>query len=154
MEEVHIRPAVETDIKAISHLMIELTEKYITFELADDVKGKLLASLSVDSLMEAFNKHWDYFVATIHNQIVGVIGMKDVSHLLHLFVMEAFQGKNIANQLWQVAKNNALTLCPLTCFTVNSAISAQAVYKKWGFRAIDGVRTRNGFSDVPMKLYL
>ncbi|WP_298771515.1 GNAT family N-acetyltransferase [uncultured Shewanella sp.] len=154
MEGVHIRHATAGDIRKMSHLMVCLTEKYITLGLADDVKAKVLASFSVDGLVKAFSEQCDYFVAVADKRIVGVIGMKETSHLYHLFVAEAFQGRGLANQLWQVAKKNALNMQNLTHFTVNSAVSAQTVYKNWGFRVINGVRTREGFSDVPMKLDL
>ncbi|WP_299492051.1 GNAT family N-acetyltransferase [uncultured Shewanella sp.] len=154
MEEICIRKAMHTDINAMSALMISSAEKYIAFELTDKCKAKLLASMSTDALTQYFTFHYDYYVAIMDEEIIGVIGMKDTSHLYHLFVADTFYGRGVARLLWQVAKENAINFGGLSYFTVNSAITAQEIYKKWGFLPIDGIRTRDGFSDIPMKLSL
>ncbi|WP_372771419.1 GNAT family N-acetyltransferase [Pseudoalteromonas sp.] len=37
-------------------------------------------------------------------------------------------------------------------FTVNSAVNAEIVYLRFGFKRIDGVRNREGMVDIPMAL--
>lgn len=151
-EPVLIRKAIVDDICDISALMIRTAKQHITPALDEKTAVSLLASMSGESLQQYFDAGHNYYVAIIGHKIVGVIGMKAVSHLLHLFVSDAFQGRGIARKLWKTAKEAALNRVELLDFTVNSVINAQAVYKKLGFVPINGIRTRNGFSDVPMRL--
>ncbi|WP_081305589.1 GNAT family N-acetyltransferase [Vibrio coralliilyticus] len=42
----------------------------------------------------------------------------------------------------------------LVHFTVNSAVNAEHVYLSFGFKRINGVRSRGGMVDIPMELTL
>ncbi|MCL1126138.1 GNAT family N-acetyltransferase [Shewanella surugensis] len=149
-----IRKAIPSDINEMSALMMCSAKQHITPILDEKAEVLLLNSMSTDKLAQYFDEDHDYYVAIIDDQIVGLIGMKAVSHLLHLFVSDAFQGRGLARRLWKTAKMAALNGAELMAFTVNSAINAQKVYKKLGFVPIDGIRTCNGFSDIPMTLTL
>jgi len=83
-----------------------------------------------------------------------VIGIKENSHLYHLFVADPFQGRGHAQQLWQHAKAECLASGNPGVFTVNSALNAAPVYRKWGFEPLCEVRERSGIKDIPMRLLL
>ncbi|MFA0492056.1 GNAT family N-acetyltransferase [Vibrio splendidus] len=39
-------------------------------------------------------------------------------------------------------------------FTVNSAVNAESVYSRFGFKRTEGIRNRQGMIDIPMLLDL
>ena len=82
--------------------------------------------------------------------IQGYMSIKDQSHIYHLFVAEAFQGKGIAKQLW----NHARALTQSKSFTVRSSLFAVPVYKQFGFVEAEEVGCKDGVSFQPMKLFI
>jgi len=71
-------------------------------------------------------------VALFHNNIVGVIEIRNYCHISLLFVDEQYHRKGVARGLL----NHALDICrchnpDISQITVNSSPYALAIYKKW-----------------------
>jgi GNAT superfamily N-acetyltransferase len=84
---------------------------------------------------------------------VGFLGMRDFSHLQHLFVESAYQGQGIASKLWKLALN----ICQLRgtrVFTVNASFKALPIYQAWGFKVASPVVIAAGIQSTPMQLSL
>ena len=149
-----IRAARHTDVEAISQLIEPLVTKYISPSCSEQGVEILLRSMSGQSIENYFSAGYQYWLGEIDNQLMAVIGIKDNSHLYHLFVADCFQGKGHAHQLWQHAKAECLALGNPGIFTVNSALNATPVYRKWGFEPVSEVRQRSGIKDIAMRLQL
>ncbi|MBD1577736.1 GNAT family N-acetyltransferase [Vibrio sp. S11_S32] len=107
--------------------------------------------MSMDRIKLYLSSNYSYLVAiSDNNEVIGVVGIRDNSHLFHLFVHDSFQGIGLSRKLWEVAKNLAMKNGNRGRFTVNSALRAEQIYKNFGFNRIDGVRREKGMVDIPM----
>ena len=95
---------------------------------------------------------YKYHVAEEDGAIVGIVGIRDNSHLYHLFVADDFRGRGFARQLWLVARDACRRSGNMEGFTVNSSRFAVAMYRKFGFVVTGPAETQNGVTSVPMKL--
>lgn len=149
-----IRKADKSDAEAISDLIIPLTEKYILPTWGEEAHDLLLGSMAQGQIEQYLSDGYVYHVAESASVgIVGVVGIRDNSHLYHLFVKDGFNGQGLSRQLWEKGKSDCLLKGNKGEFTVNSALNAEDVYLKFGFERIDGIRERNGMVDIPMKLH-
>jgi GNAT superfamily N-acetyltransferase len=83
---------------------------------------------------------------------VGVAGIRDTTHVYHLFVAEAFHRQGLATSLWEIAKAAALAAGNPGRFTVYSSLHAVPVYERFGFRATGPEVHKHGVAFVPMEL--
>lgn len=151
----HIREAIIEDAQPISNLIIPLTKKYVCPDCDESMHDLLLDSMSAENVKTYLTGNFSYHVAVgDDDRILGVVGVRDFSHLYHLFVHESVHGKGIARKMWEVALQDCLVKGSKGRFTVNSAVRAEDVYLRLGFTRIDGIRNRQGMVDIPMKLEL
>jgi len=149
---MNIREATPGDAESISKLLSELSAKYITKKFTVDGAEHLLASMNLDAIKKYIHSGFKYHVAEIDKQVVGVVGIRDNSHLYHLFVAEKYQRKGIARKLWQLAMEACLANGNPGEFTVNSSEYALGVYERLGFVAQSGPEEKNGVIYIPMKM--
>ena len=147
-----IRKANIIDADAISRVLSVLAEKFIIPDFGSEGRQRLLASMSRAIIAENINGGFRYHVAESQNDIVGVVGTSDDSHVYHLFVAESRQGRGLARRLWQTAMQDCLLRGNPGVFTVNSSLKAQPVYERFGFTAQSGPVTKDGVIFVPMRL--
>ena len=57
------------------------------------------------AIAKYIRRGYRYHVAENENVIVGIVGIRDNSHLYHLFVAESHQGRGMAKALWEKAMN-------------------------------------------------
>jgi predicted GNAT family N-acyltransferase len=84
--------------------------------------------------------------------LAGVVGIRDHTHLYHLFVDKSAHEQGLGKQLWQVARDHCLALKGDTKFTVNSSNHALAFYQKLGFKATGPAFSKMGIVSTPMCL--
>ncbi len=92
----------------------------------------------------------DFYGAFIDNELVGVIAMRNQTHITMLFTKKEFHRKGIAKALF----NNILEITENSekkVFTVNSSPYAVEFYHKLGFKNIDEQSTIDGIIFTPMK---
>lgn len=152
---MHVRAASTADIEAISALITHLTQVYIAPTCTAVGTETLVKAMSVESVAQYFALGYQYHVALNEaGELVGVVGIKDNSHLYHLFVADSAKGQGLSRQLWELAKAECLAKGNPGTFTVNSAINALPVYQRFGFIALGDIRERGGIRDIPMQLVL
>lgn len=84
-------------------------------------------------------------------RIVGVLAMRETSHISLLFVDPAYHRHGIAGRLFRKAKEYCVTQdSEVSSITVNSSPYAVKIYHKLGFQATDAEQTVNGIRFVPM----
>jgi GNAT superfamily N-acetyltransferase len=156
---MQIRQASNQDAARISELLIRLAEQDILPSCTISGGQKLLQSMSPDAIAGYLNGSFRYHLLEEQAQLgkgrlVGVIGMRDNSHLYHLFVAETHQGLGLGKRLWLHAKDECLANGNTGRFTVNSALNAKNVYLKLGFVPLGTIRENQGIKDIPMELVL
>jgi len=150
---ITIRKAHANDARAISELIVPLTKRYICPTCEASAYELLLGSMSEEKIATYLVSNFDYLVAETKNkEVIGVGGMRDNSHLYHLFVSDQYQGQGLSRQLWDCLKEQAMIKGNRGAFSVNSAVNAEAVYSSFGFKRKAGIRNQHGVIDIPMVL--
>ena len=148
-----IRAAEPSDAAAISALVSALVTQFIVPDCSSAGAAILLNSMTTAAIAGYISQpNFDYQVATLEGELVAVVATRDNSHLYHLFVAEAYQGRGYARLLWQQAKRRCFERAGTKIFTVNASPYAEALYRRFGFVAIQGRREQQGIVDVPMQL--
>ena len=138
----------------MSQLSIVLAKKYITHEFPAQVEKYFLSTLTPEKFTENLADHYLYYVAISSQQLAGFIGIKNHSHLFHLFVAENMQRQGIATRLWELTKQNALEVGKIHQFSVNASVYAEPLYKKLGFKPKSAPIEKNGIITIPMTYQL
>ena len=148
---VTIRLATLADAESISALIAPLAEKYIAHEFSEEGYRTLLDSMTPDAIRGYIAKGFRYHVAEESGGVVGVVATRDNSHLYHLLVAERSQGRGLARELWQVARQACREAGNPGEFTVNSSRFAVGLYEKLGFKR-EGEDIRAGVVTIAMRL--
>ena len=95
-----------------------------------------------------------FFVLCCKNsdEIIGVIAMRDNSHISLLFVKKEYHRNGIAHKLFNIALEKCYDKDHnLQTITVNSSPCAVKIYEKMGFLKKDLEQEINGIKFTPMK---
>lgn len=149
---MRVRSATEADARRVSSLIHCLSKPFM---LSPDGTG---AELFLESISEQAihgyiaGNRFLYLVSEVEDQLVAVAALRDNSHLYHLFVAPAYQGKGLGRRLWLLVKDAGLRAGNTGRFTVNSSLNAVAVYERFGFVATGPRVEKHGVAFVPMQL--
>ncbi len=99
-----------------------------------------------------FNEGFISFGAFLNDELIGLITLKNNSHITQLFVTKDHQGKKISSKLWGMAKKATNKTQENKEYTVFSSSLAIPVYESFGFKIIEPPQERNGIYYRPMKL--
>lgn len=148
-----IRPAGPHDAEAISALILSLAPYFLVEPDRPESAEAFLATLAPAAMAERLaDDRYRYHVAEADGVLAGVVGVRDASHLYHLFVAEPFHGRGIAARLWDTARRQARAQGNPGRFTVNSSLYAIPVYERLGFVATDVRQVQDGVAFLPMRL--
>ena len=89
-----------------------------------------------------------YALARADGALVGLVGMRDGTHLHHLFVAAAFQRQGLGRRLWDHAR--AYLAAGRGPLTVNASRNAVTAYRRWGFEATGPEVQQHGVAFTPM----
>lgn len=152
MKEISIRTALPEDVPMIAALLEQLARRYITVEFTPSAEEKFLKSNDVTSISTFIAAGFRYWVAERNGTLIGFIGVRDDSHLYHLFVAESEQKQGVARALWQTAKRACRGAGNPGRFTVNSSNNAVGVYESLGFVRAGPPQDADGVMFNPMVL--
>jgi ribosomal protein S18 acetylase RimI-like enzyme len=153
---MEIRLATAADTKQLSKLIEDLALKFITPEFSPEAAAHFLQANNEAAIQRFMQQGFVYFVAEVAGsrgtELIGCIGMRDHSHLYHLFISETWQRQGVARKLWQ----QAICYCEAQGnpgrYTVNSSNNAVAVYQALGFIATGPMQQMHGVLFNPMQL--
>ncbi len=166
---MNIRRATTDDSGQIAELIKALTLKFIAVEMNTAAAQHFLTANNEAAIVSFIEQGFIYFVAenamvadmataTTPSQpqlpaveIIGCIGMRDNSHVYHMFIAETWQGRGLARCLWQQAKNFCEAAGNSGVFTVNSSNHAVAVYQAFGFVRTGPMQQMHGVFYNPMQ---
>src|SRR5471030_677966 len=123
-----LRAAGVDEAPLISALIAELMP-YMTLDPDGAGAGSFIASMQTPAIAGylAQQRYW-YRSAWLDGELAGVVGVRDGSHLFHLFVARRFHGGGLARQLWQAAQASAAPDC---AWTVNASPHAASRGYRW-----------------------
>lgn len=124
---IEIRTASLADAESISALIVPLACRYIVHEFSDEGASRLLTSMTTDAVRDCMTKGFRYHVAERAGDIIGVVGIRNNTHVYHLFVAEEHPGQGIGRALWRVAQGVCRDNGNPGEFTVNSSLFFQRV---------------------------
>lgn len=97
---------------------------------------------------------YQMFVALDHNQIVGMITLRNASHISLLFVDEKYHRQGIGRALIEYLREYLLSEAGIGRVTVNAAPYGVAFYHKLGFRDLRPEEEKDGIKYTPMEFIL
>jgi len=149
---LQIRPATAMDAERIS-LLIRSLAHFFTLHPKGVGAEAFMASIGPLAIRETIeSSDFEYFVGETSGQLAGVVGMRNRSHLFHLFIDEAFQGKGFGRLLWEHVRKQVAKAADFDHFTVNATPHAFSFYKKLGFRPTGPREEKSGIAYIPMRM--
>ncbi|MCD4678027.1 MAG: GNAT family N-acetyltransferase [Desulfobacula sp.] len=114
--------------------------------------NKFVRTHALENRLKAGNL---FLLAKTGKNIIGVIEIRDNSHVALLFVKKSHQLKGIAKELLLRSIEICRTQKPeIHRITVNSSPNAFTAYQKIGFKCIGNEKVINGIRFIPLKLTL
>lgn len=151
---VEIRRAHVVDAPLISTLILNVAHYF-----GSGASGKVaswflnaVTPLAIEGYIR--DAKYNYLVAHSEEVLVGVISVRDTSHVHHLFVAQKAQHKGVAAQLWERARAEAVGAGNKDGFFVRSSEYAVPVYTRFGFCVAGDRSEKDGIVFVPMRLEL
>jgi ribosomal protein S18 acetylase RimI-like enzyme len=155
---MEIRKATLIDANEIANLISGLAIKFITPEFSPEAAAHFLNANNEAAISGFIQQGFVYFVAestgTTGAEIIGCIGMRNHSHLYHLFIDEMWQGQGLARKLWLQAMLYCEAQGNPGSYTVNSSNNAVMVYQALGFVRTAPMQQMHGVWFNPMQLDL
>jgi GNAT superfamily N-acetyltransferase len=151
---------------SVNYRQMQLGEETQVIDLVSRVFSQFVAPLYSDEGVVEFMKYadastlaerikGDHFVqlAESHDEIIGIIEIREYSHIALFFVAPEHQRKWIGRELLNKAVQECIASNPeFTEITVNSSPNAVSAYRTLGFIKRDEEKTANGIRFVQMSL--
>ncbi|MEL6871155.1 MAG: GNAT family N-acetyltransferase [Pseudomonadota bacterium] len=147
-----IREAEKNDTDAMSALIDRVSRMHITAALEPEAERIFLDSCKPSKIVENMQCNIRYHVSILSNEIIGLIGVRDLSHVFHLFVDSAHHQTGLGRKLWKIALEASRSAGHTRAMTVNSSPNAVTFYEKLGFCVCGPTDHRNGITSIPMVL--
>jgi ribosomal protein S18 acetylase RimI-like enzyme len=148
----HVRPMRREDIPAVAALLRELAELFILHEFSPSARALFLSKNNEAAIAQFVEDGFRYHVAEVAGEIVGFVGVRDNSHLYHLFVARTLQDQGLGRRLWNIASSECRQCGNGGRFMVNSSNNAVVVYERFGFKRTAPMQDNDGVLFNPMKL--
>jgi len=163
-----IRTAVEEDAIAIATLILTTAASQLQDEftaagwllfknlLAEETQRELIGSKRYRYWVALADSNYKY-----QDRIVGVLSVKENSHLFHLFVSPDWQGRGVGKKLWDYFLNtlefdigSSILQKSIYEITVNASTFAIPFYLKLGFIISQPTQIKKGVTHTPMIISL
>ena len=152
MRDVTIRDAKLADAPAISSLITALSQESILPVSSAEEQAPFLQSVSPSAIAEYVGENYRYHVAVYRGKIVGVVAVRDNTHLYHLFVENDYQHQGLATRLWDHMKRACVAHGNEGRYTVNASANALGFYERLGFAPTGPPTTKHAITYTPMEL--
>ncbi len=136
---------------------LELVKRVFDEFEAPDYTGEGVTNfykfIAYDSILEQLKNNFKIFVAKVEDKIIGMVCIRDCSHIAMLFVDKKYHKKGIGTELMNIAKNYCKEKNGDNYkITVNSAPFAIDFYHKIGFKDTGKEQTVDGIRFLPMQI--
>ncbi|GLQ97076.1 GNAT family N-acetyltransferase [Dyella mobilis] len=152
---LRVRLARPDDAPAIAVLIRRVARRWILPDQSREAGQAFISRINAKSLREKICTGQRFYLGYLADVLVGVSGMRDDCHLVHLFVGTRYQGQGIARRLWQRTMRDAVRRAGTRRFTLNATRCGVPVYLRLGFRATGPEQiAHHGLRVTPMKMIL
>ena len=140
---------------AVVDLVLKVFYEFVAPHYSNEGVEEFRRFVRADALADRLKNGNLVILAKSDRKIIGVIEMRENSHIALLFVKKSFQRKGIAKDLLL----RSIGICKkrkpdLQKITVNSSPNAFTVYQKIGFKGVEDEKVINGIRFIPMELIL
>ena len=142
----------ELNLKDLEETLKVVEVTFMKFEAPDYSKegiDNFFKFANYETIKENLYKNMKIYVAKVSENIVGLIGYRNNSHINLLFVLEEYQHNGIAKALYNVVIENCKN-ADTKRITVNSSPYAHNVYLKFGFIDDNTIQEVDGIKFYPM----
>ncbi|MFI3176577.1 MAG: GNAT family N-acetyltransferase [Eubacteriales bacterium] len=156
-EEVRytIRPAMEDEWGDAMWLAWRTFLKYDASDYTNEGIKSFGEFITDETLHKLFLKgDYEMLVARANNELIGLITLRDVSHISLLFVREGYHAMGIGSSLVRTLYKYVKDTKGVSYVTVNAAPYAIGFYHALGFENIGHSTVHKGIIALPMKLHL
>ncbi|MCJ8342863.1 MAG: GNAT family N-acetyltransferase [Cetobacterium sp.] len=108
---------------------------------------KFISETSIKQKLQT--KELELFCYQSNSEIIGILGLKNNSHISLLFIKESFTKQGIGTKLVKFAKYNCQKN-KIKTLTVNSSVYGKKFYENLGFKSQDNEKCFNGLKFTPM----
>lgn len=154
-EKLLVRPVNDEEYESV---MGVVWKTFLRFEAEDYTKEGVESFqdfITDPTLYKMFLKgYYQIFGAFYRGEIVGMISLRDRTHISLLFVDERYHYQGIGRALMEYLKNYLLTEMGEYKMTVNASPYGTGFYHKLGFHDTDVELTKEGIRYTPMILFL
>lgn len=138
-----------------SKMVVAIFGEHVAPGLSDDGVFAFKKYADPVALQERMNAGAFVLAARYDDRLIGLIEVRDNSHVGLLFVLTEFQGLGVGRTLL----NRAIDICcnkdtELQRMTVNSSLNSVHAYLKLGFKKTDDEQSVHGIRFTPMELVL
>jgi ribosomal protein S18 acetylase RimI-like enzyme len=151
MDEPVIRDVAPDEIPAAADLVRAVFGRYVGSGYTDEGVRNFLTFVEPDAIARRLAERSFMLVAVLDGEIIGVVEVRDNSHVTLLFVREEHHRRGIARQLVAEALGRSMfARCCLDRLTVHSSPYAVPVYERLGFRRLGPEEVKDGIRYIPM----
>ncbi|HWQ61474.1 MAG TPA: GNAT family N-acetyltransferase [Negativicutes bacterium] len=151
MDELGIREVAADEVTLASDLVRTVFANYVAPGYSAEGVATFLAYVEPAAILQRLAGQSFMLVALVRKRIVGVIEVRDGSHICLLFVDEAFHKQGIAKRLVKAALVRAKLLqCGPEKLTVHSSPYAVPVYERMNFCRSGPEEEKDGIRFVKM----
>lgn len=148
-----IRLGTPHDAAEVSALVCSLTDALLVDPQGEEA-ARFYACMQPDEFAGTMAKpDRFYVVADVQDRIVGMIMVKDHHYIGQFFVAADHQGQGLGSALWAAALSHVQLSQSAGEFTVYSSISAEPVYRRFGFLPTGPAAVEGGFRCIPMRRF-
>lgn len=145
-----IRDAAPGDASSLSALLLSHRE-ILTIDPSGRGAERFFDSVTPAAMAEYLaSLRYRFRVAEIDGELVGFLGMRDITHLFHLFIAKSQQRTGVATRLWNDALAHLAAAAIHAPITVNSNLGAIEFYRRLGFIESAPRAEMHGVSFQPM----
>ncbi len=152
---ISFRPMKPGEEASIVDLVLTIFSEFVAPQYSREGIAEFEKFVCPDVLADRLRTGNLILLAESGQRIVGVIEIRDNSHIALLFVEKSHQRKGIAKELIRRAIKIIMNRKPdIQRFTVNSSPNAFTAYRRIGFAGIEEEKLKNGIRFIPMELII
>lgn len=136
-------------------LVLKIFDEFVAPQYSQEGVAEFKKFVCADVLVDRLRAGNIVLLAELRKRIVGVIEIRENSHIALLFVEKSHQRMGIAKELIR----KSIKICKerksdIQKITVNSSPNAFTAYQNIGFKKIEEEKVVNGIRFIPMELIL
>jgi ribosomal protein S18 acetylase RimI-like enzyme len=152
---ISFRSMKQGDEAVVVDFVLEVFTEFVAPQYSNEGIAEFRKFVNVNALLDRFVAGNPITLAESGRKIIGVIEMRDNSHIALLFIEKSYQLNGIAKKLI----NEGIKICRtrnqnIKSITVNSSPNAFDAYQNIGFKGGRNEKTVNGIRFIPMELVL